>query len=153
MARRRRVTRKRAAAVLAPVAAGLGAIGLGAGPASAAFVEDTAEYSYVNNFGDPVTCTIFSTNEFFPQEDDEAFARTFVDGPQECIDSTFVTIEARYLAPGNQPVTSRASGFGEAIGSWEPVAQDFRTEHTVEFFNCDFTQSRCTFDVTLVQPK
>jgi hypothetical protein len=153
MARRRRVTRKRAAAVLAPVAAGLGVVGLGTGTASAAFVDHSAEYTYVNNFGDTVTCSIFSTNEFFPQEDDEAFAQTFVDGPEECINSTFVTIEARYLAPGRQPVTSRAAGFGEAIGTWEPVAEDFRTEHTVEFFNCDFSQSRCVFDVTLVQPK
>jgi hypothetical protein len=153
VARRRRVTRKRAAAVLAPVAAGLGAIGLGTGTASAAFVEHQAEYTYVNNFDETVTCSIVSTNEFFPEDDDEAFASTFVDGPDECFESSFVTIEATYLAPGRQPVTSRAGGFGEAVGSWEPVADDFRTEHTVEFFNCDFSRSRCIFDVTLVQPK
>jgi hypothetical protein len=153
MARRRRVTRKRAAAVLAPVAASLGAIGLGTGTASAAFVSHEADYTFVNNFGDTVTCSIFSTNEFFPQEDDEAFASTFVDGPNECFENTFVEIQATYLAPGRQPVTSTAGGFGEAFGTWEPVAEDFRTEHTVEFFSCDTTQSRCVFDVTLVQPK
>jgi hypothetical protein len=153
MARRRRVTRKRAAAVLAPVAASLGAIGLGTGTASAAFVSHEAEYTYVNIFDETVTCTIFSTNEFYPQDDDEAFASTFVSGPEECLNSTFVSIEATYLAPGRQPVTSRAGGFGEAFGTWEPVAEDFRTEHTVDFFNCDFDRSDCTFDVTLVQPK
>ena len=153
MARRRRVTRKRAAAVLAPVVASLGAIGLGTGTASAAFVEREAEYTYVNNFGETVTCSIISNNEFFPQDDDEAFASTFVDGPNECFEASFVTIQATYLAPGRQPVTSTVGGYGEAFGTWEPVADDFRTEHVVEFINCDFSQSRCAFDVTLVQPK
>jgi hypothetical protein len=153
MARRRRVTRKRAAAVLAPVAASLGALGLGTATASAARVEHVAEFTYVNNFDETVTCSIVSSNEFDPQDGDEAFASTFVEGPDECVDSAFVEIRATYLAPGRQPVTSTAGGYGEAVGSWEPVAEDFRTEHTVQFVNCDFNESRCSYDVTLVQPK
>ena len=149
---RRRITRKRAAAVLAPVAAGITVLGLGTGTASAAFVSEEAEFSYTNQFGQTVDCTIFSTNDFDPSRDDVAFASTFVGGDAECADS-FVDVVVTYLAPGRQPVTAEAAGFGEAFGSWEPVAEDFRSDHFVDFFNCDFEVSDCSYDVTLVQPK
>ena len=149
---RRRITRKRAAAVLAPVAAGITVLGLGTGTASAAFVTDEADFTYTNIFGETVNCTIFSGNDFDPSRDDTAFAQTFVGGDPGCADS-FVDVFVTYLAPGRQPVTAEAGGFGEAFGSWEPVADDFRSDHSVQFFDCDFEVSDCDFDVTLVQPK
>jgi len=149
---RRRITRKRAAAVLAPLAAGITVLGLGMGTASAAFVSDETDFTYTNNFGETVDCTILSDQDFDASRDDTGFAQTFVSGDPECADS-FVDIVVTYLAPGRKPVTAEAGGFGEAFGSWEPVAEDFRSEHFVDFFNCDFEVSDCSYDVTLVQPK
>ena len=84
---RRRITRKRAAAVLAPVAAGITVLGLGTGTASAAFVTDEAEFTYTNSSGQSVTCSIFSINDFDPSRDDTGFTQTFVSGPPGCEDS------------------------------------------------------------------
>ena len=149
---RRRITRKRAAAVLTPVAASIAALGLGTSPASAAFVTDEAEFSFTNTFGETVNCFIFSSNDFDPERDDTGFASTFVGGDAECADS-FVDIVVTYLAPGRQPVTSGVGGTGDAFGNWEPVAEDFRSDHFVGFLTCDFEVSDCDYDVTLVQPK
>jgi len=33
------------------------------------------------------------------------------------------------------------------------VAEDFRSEHLVDFLSCDLERSDCRFEVTLVQPK
>ena len=149
---RRRITRKRAAAVLAPVAAGITVLGLGTGTASAAFVTEEAQFTYTNFSGQPVTCNVFSINDFDPTQDDTGFTQTFVDGDPGCEDS-FVDIVVTYLGPGREPHTAEVGGNTGAFGSFEPVAEDFRTDHTVFFFNCDFEVSDCSYDVTLVQPK
>ena len=149
---RRRITRKRAAAVLAPVAAGITVLGLGTGTASAAFVTEEAQFTYTNFSGEPVTCTIFSSNDFDPSRDDTGFTQTFVDGDPGCRDS-FVDIVVSYLGPRREPHNAEVGGMTGAFGSFEPVAEDFRTDHSVDFFDCDFEVSDCTYDVTLVQPK
>lgn len=149
---RRRITRKRAAAVLAPVAAGITVLGLGTGTASAAFVTEDAQFTYRNSSGQSVTCNISSTNSFDPSRDDTGFTQTFVDGDPGCRDS-FVYILVTYLGPRREPHTAEVGGNSSAFGSFEPVAEDFRTDHFVDFFDCDFEVSDCGYDVTLVQPK
>jgi hypothetical protein len=143
--------RTRAAAALVP-AAGVAVLALGTGTASAAFVQDEAEFTYTNTFGEKVTCLVASTNEFEPALDDVAFVSTVVSGDDECAQS-FVTINVTYLLPGHRPASGSAGGFGEAFGSFEPVAEDFRSEHLVDFLSCDLERSDCRFEVTLVQPK
>jgi hypothetical protein len=149
---RRRITRKRAAAVLAPVAAGITVLGLGTGTAAAASVTEEAEFTYTNSSGQAVTCFIFSSNDFDPSRDDTGFTQTFVSGPPGCEES-FVDIVVTYLGPGREPHNAEVGGIAGAFGSFEPVAEDFRTDHVVDFFDCDFEVSDCSYDVTLVQPK
>lgn len=59
-----------------------------------------------------------------------------------------------YLLPDGRPATGGARGDGGVFGFWEPVGSDFRSEHSVLFFDCDSdSDSDCSFDTTLVQPK
>jgi hypothetical protein len=142
------------AAALASVAAGTAAFGLGTGTASAALVQRSASFTYTDFAGDEVVCRIASAQQFDPERDDAASASTFVGGMGECSGNAFVVIEATFVTPLRQPASGIAAGWGEALGRWEPVGDDLRTEHRVSFEGCDPEASlRCDYEVTLVQPK
>jgi len=145
--------RKRFAAVLAPVAAGVSALALGTGTAGAAMVTDARLVTYTTFAGLPVTCLVTSRQSFDPTRSDEAFAETSVTGLGGCVTESDATIRVTYLAPGGVPASGTVSGGREVSATWKPVADDFRSRHEVHFGNCDPDRDRCDFDVTLVQPK
>jgi len=140
------------AAVVAPLAAGVSVLALGTGTARAATVSDTRSVTYRTFTGVPVTCQLTSRQVFDPARSDEAYAEVGVEGPAGC-EQADVSIAVTYLAPGRLPASGTVRGRTAASGTWEPVADDFRSRHSVHFDDCDVDRDRCDFDVTLVQPK
>jgi hypothetical protein len=109
--------------------------------------------TYTSLLGLPVTCLVASRQVFDPRVSDVAYAQLDVDGPDGCATKSDVSIHVTYLLPGRTPASGTVSGRGSVTGTWGPVADDFRTRHSVHFDNCDPDAHHCDFDVTLVQPK
>ena len=130
----------------------MSALVLGTGTAGAATVTDSRPVTYTTFLGVPVTCLMTSRQVFDPGRSDEAFAEVTVEGPAGCSDSD-ASIAVIYLAPGGVPASGTVTGRSAVSGTWEPVADDFRSRHQVHFDDCDPDRDRCDFDVTLVQPK
>jgi len=145
---------QRPAAALAPAVASVVALTVDTGTAHAASVGDQTDFTFINFAGQRVTCTIFSEQEFpYDRNDDEASASTVVEGAPSCEENS-VRVHVTYLLPDGRPATGGARGDGEVFGFWEPVGSDFRSEHSVLFFDCDSgSDSDGSFDTTLVQPK
>jgi hypothetical protein len=150
----RRSTRTWLAATIAPAAAGIAAMAFGATPASAADVETSRHFTYVNFDGQEITCGMVSSQSYDPDRQ-VAHASTFVGDGGECERTAFVVIDATYVTTGRKPMSGSAAGYGEALGSWEPVVDELRTRHRIYFEYCDWDASPegCELEFTLVQPK
>jgi hypothetical protein len=133
-------------------AVGAAVLALGTGTAGAAEVIDTRSVTYTNLAGHDITCQMRSRQVFDPSRSDQASASLSVGGPAGC-EAAFLVVDVTFVGPGRVPGSGGVSGRDQITGFWQPVADDFRSHHIVFFDECESDQTRCDFDVTLVQPK
>jgi hypothetical protein len=143
--------RCRGALALVPLV-GFTGLWLGTSTAGAAEVVDTRSVTFTNLAGERITCDMRSRQAFDPSRSDTAAASLQVDGPAGC-ENAYVAINVTFVGPGRVPGSGSVTGGGGVEGTWQPVADDFRSEHSVFFGNCDSDTTRCDFRVVLVQPK
>jgi hypothetical protein len=133
--------RRRAAAVVAPLAATALGLGLGTGPAGAASRSRSDSFTFTNRAGASVTCTVESSQDL---DSGNGFLTlsTTISGPADCTPSSIGVYVEYHLRPDGDSASASVSGDGRSISAFfREAAPSVFSTHSVSVAACDCTPS------------